>query len=646
MPIVEVFDRPTIAGKLLILGKPGAGKTTTLLELARALVRRAIADPSEPMPFLLNLSSWKDPKQSIRDWATRKLIRGWGSARISSDLSERWLEAQKFLPLFDGLDEVEPELQPVCIQAINEFLNSAYCPTHIVVCSRQEEYELHPDKLNLNGAIHLQELNDEQIESYLIKIERPALWQVLNADVELRKLVRQPLLLSITLIAYRNEITQSWESLRSTQERVKFLLDSYVDTMVSKRINSQMFDLGREPSTRQMKSWIAFLAQDMAEESQTEFLIEEIQPYRLKKKTQQWQYWLTLFVVASLCSGLIIMISLLPYSQSPNYVKNLSSIQNVLLFSSLIGFIASTESKADAARLIISPIVVLFCLLFNRNLLLKSPKHLPVLHSIDLSSRLRIAIPSIQTVIEDCIEPLKWQSRLLSIFFFTPLTPIITLTHVLLILTSYLLNFRRFNRILRINLRKVNHKVELILRESSDSPYTHHFFLIGLALGYLLLLRSRGNQAINKFFDLVRIPLGFLFFLLFLPISFISLLFSESIEKADVPNQGVRERLKIAIFFAFLQSIYLYFLFAFKGMHPQWTYFTSLLVVCLFIFTSLPLIKHFTLRLVLWFNRLAPWNYARFLNYATERMFLQRIGGRYRFIHKLLQDHFAAMSDL
>ncbi|MCY7272686.1 MAG: hypothetical protein LH702_02795 [Phormidesmis sp. CAN_BIN44] len=38
-----------------------------------------------------------------------------------------------------------------------------------------------------------------------------------------------------------------------------------------------------------------------------------------------------------------------------------------------------------------------------------------------------------------------------------------------------------------------------------------------------------------------------------------------------------------------------------------------------------------------------PWNYARFLNYATDRMFLQRVGGRYRFIHKLLQDHFAKM---
>ncbi|HEY9853433.1 MAG TPA: hypothetical protein V6D28_28440 [Leptolyngbyaceae cyanobacterium] len=54
-------------------------------------------------------------------------------------------------------------------------------------------------------------------------------------------------------------------------------------------------------------------------------------------------------------------------------------------------------------------------------------------------------------------------------------------------------------------------------------------------------------------------------------------------------------------------------------------------------------IQHFVLRFILWSNGHTPWNYARFLNYATERMILQRVGGRYRFIHRLLQEHFAQM---
>ncbi len=57
--ILQVFDRPDIAGRLLILGKPGAGKTTTQLELAQALCDRCEQQPNYPIPVLFNLSTWK-----------------------------------------------------------------------------------------------------------------------------------------------------------------------------------------------------------------------------------------------------------------------------------------------------------------------------------------------------------------------------------------------------------------------------------------------------------------------------------------------------------------------------------------------------------------------------------------------------------
>jgi hypothetical protein len=57
-----------------------------------------------------------------------------------------------------------------------------------------------------------------------------------------------------------------------------------------------------------------------------------------------------------------------------------------------------------------------------------------------------------------------------------------------------------------------------------------------------------------------------------------------------------------------------------------------------------PLSSHIALRIVMAWNRYAPLRYDRLLDYATERLLLQRIGGRYRFMHKLLQEHFAAMS--
>jgi hypothetical protein len=55
------------------------------------------------------------------------------------------------------------------------------------------------------------------------------------------------------------------------------------------------------------------------------------------------------------------------------------------------------------------------------------------------------------------------------------------------------------------------------------------------------------------------------------------------------------------------------------------------------------LLRHLALRLVLAWNRYVPFRYDLLLNYCTERLLLQRIGGRYRFMHKTLQDYFAKM---
>ena len=56
---------------------------------------------------------------------------------------------------------------------------------------------------------------------------------------------------------------------------------------------------------------------------------------------------------------------------------------------------------------------------------------------------------------------------------------------------------------------------------------------------------------------------------------------------------------------------------------------------------GLDLIKYCGFRLILGFSGIMPWNITRFLDYCTERLILQRVGNRYRFIHRLVQEHFA-----
>jgi hypothetical protein len=54
-------------------------------------------------------------------------------------------------------------------------------------------------------------------------------------------------------------------------------------------------------------------------------------------------------------------------------------------------------------------------------------------------------------------------------------------------------------------------------------------------------------------------------------------------------------------------------------------------------------IQHGLMRLLLWRANVIPWDYVRFLDYATECILLRKVGGGYIFIHGLLLEHFAGL---
>jgi hypothetical protein len=54
-------------------------------------------------------------------------------------------------------------------------------------------------------------------------------------------------------------------------------------------------------------------------------------------------------------------------------------------------------------------------------------------------------------------------------------------------------------------------------------------------------------------------------------------------------------------------------------------------------------IQHFTLRQMLYKKGCIPWNYAKFLDFASGRLLIKRVGGGYVFFHRMLLEHFAQM---
>ena len=56
-------------------------------------------------------------------------------------------------------------------------------------------------------------------------------------------------------------------------------------------------------------------------------------------------------------------------------------------------------------------------------------------------------------------------------------------------------------------------------------------------------------------------------------------------------------------------------------------------------------LQHFVLRFFLWRFNLLPWRLVAFLDEATERLLLRKVGGSYIFVHRLLRDVLAAQEN-
>ena len=53
--------------------------------------------------------------------------------------------------------------------------------------------------------------------------------------------------------------------------------------------------------------------------------------------------------------------------------------------------------------------------------------------------------------------------------------------------------------------------------------------------------------------------------------------------------------------------------------------------------------QHFARRLVLWHKNFTPVSYIRFLDHATTRIFLRKVGGGDSFVHGMVREYVAAL---
>jgi hypothetical protein len=276
MPVSRVFDEAKSG--LLILGAPGSGKTTVLLELARDLLNRAKTDQTQPIPVVLNLSSWAARRPPLTEWLTDELHNRYSVVR---SIAEEWVAARKILPLLDGLDEVATAYHAACIEAISIF-QGEHEPARIVVCSRIQEYTALVSQLRVDQAIELQSLTRQQVSDYLAAAGS-ALADVqaaLTTDETLWELLSSPLVLNIVALTYQDQRAHALRSPSTGAQRLTELFTAYTQRMLEHRP-------GRYTSAQTLH-WLASLARQLRERSQTEFRLNHLTPDWLPTTAQRW----------------------------------------------------------------------------------------------------------------------------------------------------------------------------------------------------------------------------------------------------------------------------------------------------------------------------------------------------------------------
>jgi DNA polymerase III delta prime subunit len=329
--VIDLFDeKGEDKRQLLILGEPGTGKTTTLLELARDLIECAEDDPTQPIPIVFNLSSWTD-NQTIAAWLIEELhYEPYGVPKV---LCRELVENEKLFLLLDGLDEVKAEYREACVKALNTFCRK-YHQTELVVCSRVGDYDLLKNRLAFGETVFIQPLNPEQIEHYLDVAGRAKLSAVtalLPKDSTLQELAKYPATLNFMTYAYQGQ-TQL-PKMESVEERRQDVFEKYVEMNLATDLDGQKQSLSypKEKTTH----WLTWLAQRMLQESQSVFLIERMQPTLLLSKAQRGIYRLLLLVISGLLGGIIGSLAGVIGTRVPS----LESILSGFILGFIFGFI-------------------------------------------------------------------------------------------------------------------------------------------------------------------------------------------------------------------------------------------------------------------------------------------------------------------
>jgi len=275
----RIFDEHR--GRLLVIGEPGAGKTSLLLQLADALLQRR----ENRVPVILNLATWNETYKNFEHWLLETLPR---AGSVSKAYAKTLVLEDRLLPLFDGLDEVKAEHRQACLDAIAQYGQVA--GHQYVICSRTREYA-EIGEAPVYAQIELQPLKAEQIRAELENSAQPEAKFLLHAiqnDPLLAEVVRNPFYFNTTQLLLAS--MKSYASLGIQASTVHELQVALVEKFVAQQLNTTVKTAFPAEKSRK---WLGFMAKKMEENGLVVFELVDLNLGWLDRK---WVYYLLGFL--------------------------------------------------------------------------------------------------------------------------------------------------------------------------------------------------------------------------------------------------------------------------------------------------------------------------------------------------------------
>lgn len=189
--------------QFIVLGKPGAGKTTFLRYLTLAMIHEQSQIKKRRLPIFIALRDWADKRCGLVEYITEQFIDC--DFNQAKPFVENILKQGNCIVLFDGLDEVSQEANlDGIIRAIRDF-SEKYLKNQFVMSCRVAAYNHWFERFI---DVEMADFNEEQIEKFVKNwfITEPKTAEEcfihLKATPQLRELSSVPLLLTLLCIAY------------------------------------------------------------------------------------------------------------------------------------------------------------------------------------------------------------------------------------------------------------------------------------------------------------------------------------------------------------------------------------------------------------------------------------------------------------